>query len=138
MIRVANTRHNMISGATAKLWLIRMEETLEGVQLRRYHELALQRQENPIFILTWTLFHVIDHTSALHGLTQADLARADAALLLTVTGHDDASSQQLYARTSYRDTDIRWRHRYVDIATVEQDSFLLDYGKFHDVVSEED
>src|SRR5262249_40341267 len=30
MIRVANARHNTISGATAKLWLIRAEITPEG------------------------------------------------------------------------------------------------------------
>src|SRR5258708_28197415 len=36
MIRVANARHNTISGATARLWLIRGENSAEGQYYRRY------------------------------------------------------------------------------------------------------
>src|SRR5581483_4436568 len=46
MIRVANARHNTISGAIARLWLIRAQTTPEGQIFRRYHELDLQRNEN--------------------------------------------------------------------------------------------
>ena len=44
MIRVANARNNTISQATARLWLFRLEYTAEGHQLRRFHELKLERQ----------------------------------------------------------------------------------------------
>src|SRR6202162_4129559 len=37
MIRVANARHNIISGATARLWLIRGEPFAEGQFFRRYY-----------------------------------------------------------------------------------------------------
>ena len=60
MIRVANARLNIISGANARLWLIQNVLTAEGVQLRRYYELELLRNENPVFALSWTIFHVID------------------------------------------------------------------------------
>src|SRR3984893_13199968 len=43
-------------------------------------------QENPGFALTWTIFHVIDRTSPLFGLTAEDLASTDAVLVLTVSG----------------------------------------------------
>src|SRR5262249_43536935 len=65
MIRVANARHNTISGANAKLWLIRAETTPEGQVLRRYYELTLQRRENPVFVFSWTIFHTIDEFSPL-------------------------------------------------------------------------
>ena len=138
MIRVANARHNTISGATARLWLIRGEKTAEGLFLRRYHHLALQRNENPVFALSWTIFHPIDETSPLYGCSPADLAAAEALLVLTISGLDDNSAQQLNARHTYSHEQIRWRHRYVDISSNAEDgTLILDYGKFHDVTPEE-
>jgi inward rectifier potassium channel len=138
MIRVANARHNTISGALARLWLIREEATAEGQTYRRYYELDLRRNENPVFALSWTLFHAIDETSALYGTSREELAEAEAVLLLTLSGLDDNSAQQLNARQSYSHAHIRWQHRYVDIAADTDDGrLILDYGKFHDVTPEE-
>jgi inward rectifier potassium channel len=138
MIRTANARHDTISRASARLWLIRAECTKEGDQLRRFYELKLDRSEHPMFILSWMLFHVIDKESPLYGVTSADLAEGDAVFVLNVGGLDDSSAQQLYARHVYSWRDIRWQHRYKDITSVSpQGRFLLDYTKFHDVVAEE-
>ena len=137
MIRMANARHNAISRARARLWLIRVERTQEGDQLRRFYELALDRQEHPMFVLSWTLLHAIDKASPLHGATAADLARADAALVLAVSGVDDSSAQQLHARRIYSADDIRWQHRYRDISSTSADGrLMLDYTKFHEVMPE--
>ena len=137
MIRMANARHNAISRATARLWLIRVERTQEGDQLRRFYELALDRQEHPMFMLSWMLLHAIDKTSPLHGATAANLAVVDAALVLTVSGVDDSSAQQLHARQIYAADDIRWNHRYRDISSTSADGrWMLDYTKFHEVMPE--
>ena len=139
MIRTANARHNTISRASARLWLIRAERSNEGDQLRRFYELKLDRSEHPMFVLSWMLFHIIDRDSPLHGATAADLEEGDALLVLNVGGLDDSSAQQLYAREVYSWRDIRWRHRYKDITSVSpQGRFLLDYTKFNDVVVEEE
>jgi inward rectifier potassium channel len=132
------TRHNAISRANARLWIMRAERTKEGDQLRRFYELKLDRSEHPMFVLSWMLFHVIDKDSPLHGLTASDLTDGDAVLVLNVAGVDDSSAQQLYARHVYSWRDIRWQHRYKDITSVSPHGrFLLDYTKFHDTVSEE-
>jgi inward rectifier potassium channel len=137
MIRLANARHNAISRASARLWLIRAERTKEGDQLRRFYDLKLDRAEHPMFVLSWMLFHVIDRDSPLHGATEAGLADGDAMLVVNVGGLDDSSSQQLYARRVYSWRDIRWGHRYRDIASISrQGRFQLDYTRFHDVVPE--
>lgn len=138
MIRVANARHNTISQATARLWLFRLENTAERNQLRRYYELKLERQEHPMFSLSWTLFHAIDRESPLYGVTEDDLGESDAALVLNVSGDDDNSAQHLYARAIYSRNDIRWRHRYRDITGISPEGrMLIDYNKFHDVVPDE-
>jgi inward rectifier potassium channel len=138
MIRMANARHNTISRATARLWLLRIERSMEGDQFRRFYELKVERSEHPMFMLSWTIFHAIDKTSPLHGVTSAELVEADASLALNVSGLDDASAQQLYARRIYGAQDILWGYRYRDITGVSpQGRFLLDYTKFNDVVPEE-
>ena len=138
MIRVANARNNTISQATARLWLFLVENTSEGTQLRRYYELELERQEHPMFTLSWTLFHVIDDSSPLFGLAETDLAAADAAFAFNVSGIDDSSAQHLHARKLYAHQDILWRHRYRDITSISpQGRLLIDYSKFHDVLPEE-
>lgn len=136
MVRIANARGNMIAGATAKLWLVRDEVSLEGVRLRRFHELLLQRQENPVFMLSWTLLHAIDAASPLQGFSVEDLKRDDAALILTLVGVDESTTQQLMARHTWGHDDIRWSHRYADILTRDADGRVrLDYRKFHEVVA---
>lgn len=137
MIRVANERNNTISQAVARLWLIRMETTAEGTRFRRYYELFLDRNEHPMFMLSWSIFHIIDEGSPLYGVTPADLAAADAALTLNVSGVDDNSAQYLYARKLYNHQDIRWKHRYRDITSFsEQGIMVIDYSVFHDIIAE--
>jgi inward rectifier potassium channel len=139
MIRTANARHNTISRANARLWLIRAERSREGDQLRRFYELRLDRSEHPMFVLSWMLFHIIDKDSPLYAATASDLEEGDALFVLNVGGLDDSSAQQLYARHVYSWRDIRWNHRYKDITSVSpQGRFLLDYTKFNDVVAEEE
>jgi inward rectifier potassium channel len=135
MIRVANARNNTISQATARLWLIRLETMAEGHQLRRFYELKLDRSEHPMFALSWTIFHVLDETSPLYGATPHDLVESDATLTLNVGGIDDTSAQELHARQLYAHRDIRWQHRYRDIAGVTAEGrLLIDYSRFHDIV----
>jgi inward rectifier potassium channel len=138
MIRVANARDNTISQATARLWLFRMEKTLEGRSFRRYHELLLDRREHPMFGLSWSIFHTIDKTSPLYRMTAQDLAEVDAALALNLSGVDDGSAQHLYARQLYSTNDIKWKSRYADISSVSPAGRLvIDYSVFHDVEPEE-
>lgn len=138
MIRVANERHNTISQATARLWLLRVEQTEAGAQLRRFYELKLERSEHPMFALSWTLFHAVDKVSPLHGMTAADLARADGALVLNLSGVDDNSAQHLHARQIYSHRDIRWNHSYRDITShSDEGRLLIDYSLFHEVVPDE-
>jgi inward rectifier potassium channel len=138
MIRLANARHNSISRATARLWLVRAEGTKTGDQSRRFYELKVERCEHPMFVLSWTLIHTIDKDSILHGQTVAELEETDSLLVVNVDGLDDASAQQLYARHIYSPHDIRWRHRYHNIASVSpQGRFQIDYTRFHDVIPED-
>src|ERR1700710_51496 len=73
MIRLANERHNIISNATARLWLFKNIVSKEGQPFRRFYELPLLRNESPALALSWTLFHIIDEASPLYGLNAEEL-----------------------------------------------------------------
>jgi inward rectifier potassium channel len=138
MIRVANGRHNTISQATARLWMFRMEKTIEGHAFRRYHELLLDRREHPMFGLSWSIFHTIDETSPLYRMTTHEMDAADVTFALNLSGVDDSSAQHLYARQLYAHDDIKWKHRYKDITSISPNGRLvIDYSKFHDVDAED-
>src|ERR1700760_2786578 len=77
MLRFVNERHNIISNATARLWMYKDVVTAEGQEVRRYFALPLLRDENPVLALSWTLYHVIDEHSPLHGLTPVDFEDFD-------------------------------------------------------------
>ncbi len=133
MFRLANARQNFISDATVQLWILRDEINKDGPRYRRFHEVPLARQQNPSFILSWTLFHEINTSSMLFDLTPEDLAEKNYQFILTIKGVDDTSSQELRARKTYGHEEILWGQHYVDILQVAEDGALtLDYRKFHE------
>ena len=137
MIRFANERHNIIGNATARLWFLRNVRSEEGLFSRRFTELALIRNEHPALALTWTLYHVIDSTSPLDGLTSDDLKAENVNLVLVVSGYDVVAAQTIHARMSYDYTSIRFGQRYADILeTLDDGRIRIDYGKFHETLDE--
>ena len=138
MLRMANQRHNMIAGATAKLWLTRVEPMVEGGQFRRVRELKLERSENPMFALSWTIFHVIDAESPLKGVDAEELERSESSLVVTFTGLDETSGQPMHARQGYPHDVVKWGHQFVDIlANDAQGRTHIDYTRFHDTQPEQ-
>lgn len=134
VIRVANERLNLIASAQARVWLAVQQVTAENTQFRRFLELRLIRSENPIFTLSWTIMHAIDASSPLLGLGPTDLTEGDAFLIVSITGHDETSAQQVHARQLYGASEIVWGHRYADILeSTETGLTLLDYTRFHDL-----
>lgn len=134
LIRAANARMNVIVDASARLRLVIRETTREGEVLRRIHDLALVRDQHPIFLLGWTLIHRIDAASPLYGLDAEALAARRASLILTINGVDETTGQTMQGRENYPADRIRWNHRYVDLFTLVGDGVeVMDYTRFHDV-----
>ena len=52
---------------------------------------------------------------------------------MILDGFDENSAQMIRARHEYSAADLRFGERYVDIlATDDEGTMTLDYGKFHD------
>jgi inward rectifier potassium channel len=135
MIRLANERHNVIGNATARLWLLRNEVSMEGRSFRRFYELPLVRNEHPALALSWTLYHVLDEESPLHGLNADDLDASGVSLVVVVSGYDVVAAQTVHARRSYDHPDIRFGQRYADILDTSEDGRIrIDYARFHETL----
>jgi inward rectifier potassium channel len=135
MVRLANERHNIISNASARLWLFRNGVSVEGQSFRRFYELPLLRNESPALALSWTLYHALDEESPLYGLSADDLAASRASLVVVVSGYDVIAAQAVHAQKSYNHPDIRFGHRYADILGTSEDGRLrIVYGRFHETL----
>ncbi|MEA2842052.1 MAG: inward rectifier potassium channel [Methylobacteriaceae bacterium] len=131
-VRIANVRLNAITDATARLWLARTQETRESGTFRSFVELPLLRNESPLFALSWSLFHVVDEKSPLHGQTLENLEAVEAAFVVSLRGHDESLAQNVTARRTYKLDDVRWNHRYDDILSLDESGKLtIDYNRFH-------
>jgi inward rectifier potassium channel len=134
MFRMANERTNQIVDARLRLVLARDEQTREGEQVRRFHDLTLVRDRFATFALTWTPIHPIDDHSPLHGATAEQLMHQRAEILASVMGLDETFSQTIHARYSYFAHSIVWNARLADILITEPDGTrYVDYQHFHDV-----
>lgn len=132
MFRAANARQNLIVEANARLRMIYNWQSSEGYRLRRIADLALVRDEHPLFVLGWNLMHVIDESSPLADATPASLAAMDAVFSLTLSGTDQTTGQMLRSRAEYRSDAIRWNHSFRDVLSTSGGMSVYDYSHFHD------
>ncbi len=120
MLRTGNGRAYVLLDAAAKLNLLRTVTTAEGRLLRRVQELRLERAHLPVFPLTWTLMHVMDERSPLHGYDAAQAVAAGAQLLVTLEARDPTLATSVYETRNYAPEDIRFGTRYVDAITTDE------------------
>jgi inward rectifier potassium channel len=133
MVRVVNARTNLMNNATAKLWLSRLETTSEGVSFRRFMQLKLTHDENPLFALSWTLFHPIDEDSPLYGRDKAQLISEEAGFIVTLRGFDEESAQDVLGRKNYEPQQLLFGHAYKDVlGRDEAGQVFFDYTQFNE------
>jgi inward rectifier potassium channel len=132
MFRIANARQNQLIEVSAKVLLTRFE--LEnGVRMRRYYFLELERRSVTFFPLTWTVVHPIDQNSPLYGVSPEHLAASNAELLVLLTGTDETFSQIVHARSSYRFDEVVWGARFGNIFAKYDSEVGVDMRAFHDI-----
>ena len=132
-LRVANARNSFITEATSKLWMLGPSRSAEGRIYRGFRPMRLLRAENPAFALSWTLFHPIDQDSPLYGKSDAEVIAEKVNFVVSITGMDESSSQNVHARHVYTADDVRWGHEFVDmLVRNENDLTHIDFAKIHD------
>jgi len=133
MFRAANLRHNLIFEARATVSVL-MDEKVEGTVLRRFKDLALVRNANPVFTLTWMIMHSIDETSPLAHWKSGVEPPDHSEIVVVLSGTDERSGQTIHGRWAYSPSEIRWNSKFVDILDQLPDGTrTIDYRHFNDV-----
>ncbi len=131
--RLGNRRTSQILEATVGVSLLKYERTAEGDLFRRFYDLKLARSHTPVFSLTFTVMHPIDEESPLAGLTAETMEDAEAEILITVTGLEEVTTQNVHARHSYSWPELQWGARFTDIFVFDKlGRRVIDYSRFHD------
>ena len=132
--RIINSRNNQIIDLRCRLLVSRFETNANGISVRRYYPLRLERESVVFFPLSWTVVHTIDQDSPLFGITEDELCGSGAEFLILLTGMDETFSQVVNARSSYRASEIIWDAKFTDIFVYDPEGRMagVDMKRFHD------
>jgi inward rectifier potassium channel len=134
--RIGNERDSRLLEAVIRVVLFRTEKTVEGVTLYRMYDLKLERDRSPALSRSWTVLHKVDPSSILFGATPESMDKDEIEFVLTLSGTDELSVQQLHAQTRYVASDVRWGARHADMLSERPDGRLrIDMSQFHEVVT---
>lgn len=112
--RIANARSSQLIDVEVQAILTKIEQ-VGGTTVRKFHELELERNRVVFFPLSWTVVHPIGPESPMWGMTQADLAKADAELLVLLIATDETLSQTVHSRSSYQADEVVWGAKFVNM-----------------------
>jgi inward rectifier potassium channel len=129
MVRVGNGRPNALTDGAARLNVFLREITAEGKVLRRAQELRLERAHIPVFPVFWTLMHVLDERSPLHGYDAARTIEADVQVFVMLEARDPTLATMVHDTRFYAPGDIRFGMRYRDAVTIAEDGVVADLTK---------
>ena len=127
--RVANALGNEMADAHITVTALLDEITEEGEHMRRLHDLKLVRARTPLFVISWSVMHVLDETSPLYGRVREGTLGP---IVATLTAHDGTYGQTNYARYVYNPDALQVDRSFVDVISQLPDGrLLLDLEKFH-------
>ena len=121
MLRIANDRMSIMSNANARLFVLMAAPSAEGTFFRRIQELHLVQPHMPMFVMPWTLIHIIDPRSPLHGLDADALKHAETRLFLAIEARDQTLGATVNDLRSYPFEDIRFGMRFADMVTINEE-----------------
>ncbi len=132
--RIANARSSQLIEVQIQVILTKMER-IGSTTVRKFHDLPLERQRVVFFALSWTVVHPIDPASPMWGLTAEDLRKADAEILILLTGTDETLSQVVHSRSSYKADEIVWGAKFANMfVRTKADGIVgMNLTRIHDI-----
>jgi inward rectifier potassium channel len=129
MFRFANLRSNQLIDLSIEV-LLSINTTENGKPTRRFVPLNLERNSINLLTLSWTIVHPLDEESALLNLKSKDLIDGDAEFIVMLKAFDDAFSQTVHSRTSYKAKEVVFDAKFEQIIKTDDDGiFEIDISK---------
>jgi len=111
--RIANARRTELIELSAQVLFSQLVRYGDKI-VRRFYDLTLERRKVVFFPLAWTIVHPIDDSSPLRGMDAPSLRASDAEFLVLLTGIDEAFSEMVHTRSSYKADEVQWGTRFAD------------------------
>ena len=109
MFRVVNPHGNQLLEVEASVSLSMLRD---NSPLRDFFTLELERSNVVLLPAAWTIVHPITDDSPFYGISQADLFRKDAEIIVVIKAFDETFSQSVYSRSSYKFSEIEWGAKF--------------------------
>ena len=133
MFRVGNARGTELADANITVSALCNEISTEGNHMRKISDLALVRSRTPFFSLSWTVMHLLDESSPMHGIDWSVEQERLISLVVTLTGHDGTYGQMVYDRHEYFPEDVLPGRYFADVLSRLPDGrLMINYHRFHE------
>jgi len=134
MFRMVNGRSSQLIEVEAQvLFAYFVEEN--GKSVRRFDFLGLERRRVTFFPLAWTIVHPIDEKSPLFNLTEDDLQKSDAEILVLLSATDETFASIVHTRSSYKAAEINFGSKFASVynQTREGEQLSIDIKKLSQI-----
>ncbi|MFN8238071.1 MAG: ion channel [Chitinophagales bacterium] len=133
MFRLANKLNHQLQNAEARL-IVSLITDVDGLPVRQYFELELERKEIIFLASSWTIVHPVNEQSPLYGMTRQEFDSSEPEFMLQLKVYDQSYSQDTFTNTSYRKEEIAWNARFAKILTSRESVNYVDFSKFNTTV----
>jgi inward rectifier potassium channel len=132
--RIANARTSQLIEVAVQVILTKLEQ-VDGALVRKFYDLALERQRVVFFTLSWTVVHPIELASPMWGLSDQDLRDSDAEILILLMGTDETLSQTVHSRSSYKADEIVWGAKFANmfVRTQAEGIIGMNLARIHEI-----
>jgi inward rectifier potassium channel len=132
--RIVNARRSQLLNVQALLMHSRFDR-VDGVRVRRFYRMELERNFVAVFPANWTIVHPISLQSPIFGWTKDQLAEAEAEFLVLINAVDETYSQTVYSRSSYTAHEIEWGRKFAMMFFEEGSQAVLDLERLDETIA---
>lgn len=101
MFRVVNSRKSQLIDLLVQVTFTWIENDKDGIPIRKFQRLNLERERVYLFPLSWTVVHPIDEESPFYCCGLDKMRQIDAEVLIVLSAYDDTFAQQVHTKYSY-------------------------------------
>ncbi len=126
--RITNGRKNQLIEVEARLVLSMNDAESDK---KRFYILDLEYSKINFLALSWTIVHPINNESPFFEMTKEEFDRRDPEFIILIKAFDDAFSQTIHSRSSYKYYDVIWNADFEPMYQLTSDGAVLELNKIN-------
>ena len=126
--RLTNGRKNQLIEVEARV-VLSMNDAESNT--KKFYTLDLEYSKISFLALSWTIVHPIDESSPFYEMSKEEFDSRDPEFIVLIKAFDDAFSQTVHSRSSYKHYDVIWNANYESMNSVTTDGAVLEIDKIN-------